>query len=136
MRVFEPSDGGRCPTCTNAVTGERLITDCPDCRGSGRRHSWKRVGDFWTYVDFSPTYRMATPNGNVENPGGAKDTIIVLGAPLLRDQTLLIFIESREVYKIYDVEPHIVAMRGEVIAQAAEASRLTPGGPEYALIDW
>jgi hypothetical protein len=136
VRIFGVATAERCPKCTNIATGERLVTNCPVCHGTGYKDSWTCIGDFWTYMDFGPTYRMATPYGNTENPNGTKTGIVILGAPLLKDQTVVIFKESREVYKIYDVEPHIVAMRGDVIAQVANATRVTPGSEEYGLITW
>ncbi len=134
--IFIVDTSERCPKCTNLATGEKLVSSCPLCGGTGYSNKWKKLGSFWTLVDFGPTFDMATPYGNTENPNGNKDSIIVLGAPILPDQTLIIFKENREVYKVYDVKPHIVALRGDVIAQIARASRLSPGNPEYKLIDW
>ena len=136
VRIFDVDKHERCPKCTNTATGERLITNCPVCHGTGYKDSWKCLGDFWTYMDFGPQYVMATPYGNTENPNGNKTGIIILGAPLLKDQTVIIFKENKEAYKIYDVMPHIVAMRGDVIAQIAQSTRLTPGSEEYKLVDW
>lgn len=126
----------RCPKCTNLATGEKLSSNCPVCHGTGYAENWTKVGHFWCYVDFGPVYHMDTPLGNTENPGGTKQRLVILGAPIINDQSLAIFVESREIYKVYDIEPHIVAMRGDVIAQIAEMTRLTPGAPEYKLIDW
>lgn len=136
IRIFIVDMSGRCENCTNLATGEKLISNCPVCHGTGYKNSWKSIGDFWCLVDFGATFDIATPYGNTENPNGNKETAIVLGAPLLPDQSLIIFMENKEVYKIYDVKPHIVAMRGDVIAQMARCSRITPGSPEYKLIDW
>lgn len=134
--LFSVDKSERCSKCTNLATGEKLLSQCPVCHGTGYVNNWKSIGNFWVLVDFGPMYHMDTPNGNTENPGGNKESIIVLGAPLLGDQDLIAFRESKEIYKIYDVEPHIVAMRGDVIAQIARASRLTPGVEEYKLITW
>lgn len=136
VRIFAVTQGERCPRCTNTITGERLLSNCPQCNGTGYVDKWERIGDFWTFIDFGPRYQMATQFGNTENPNGVKEQIIILGAPLLKDQSIVIFKESREVYKIYDILPHIVAMRGDVVAQIASTTRLTPGVPEYGLIDW
>lgn len=135
-RLFRVVKGHRCGVCTNLATGERLLTNCTVCRGTGYVEAWEYVGNFWTLIDFGPRYEMAARGGNTENPNGVKEQIIILGAPLMKDQALVIFEESREVYKLYDVEPHIVAMRGDVIAQIAGCSRLTPGCEEYKLITW
>ncbi len=136
VRIYAVDKSERCPVCTNVATGERLVTNCKVCHGTGYKDNWKCLGDFWTYTDFGPTYHMASPYGNTENPNGTKTGIVILGAPLLYDQTVIIFIESKEVFKIYDVEPHIVAMRGDVIAQIAQSTRVSPGSEEYKLIDW
>ena len=134
--IYKVSSGERCPACTNSVTGERLVTNCKVCHGTGYLKSWTYLGDFWTLVDFGPGYRIATPAGNTENPNGTKEQITILGAPILEDQALIIFKETQEVYKIYDVEPHVVAMRGDVIAQIATAAAVTYGSEEYKLTKW
>lgn len=126
----------RCPKCTNLATGEKLSSNCPVCHGTGYAENWTKAGLFWCYVDFGPAYHMDSPLGNTENPNGTKQRLVILGAPPISDQSLAIFVESREVFKVYDIEPHIVAMRGDVIAQIAEMTRVTPGAPEYKLIDW
>lgn len=136
VKLYAVSKTERCPVCTNNATGERLITNCKVCHGTGRKDGWEYLGDFWTYTDFGPAYHMESQIGNTENPNGTKAPIIILGAPILEDQALIIFKEPKEVYKIYDIEPHIVAMRGDVIAQIAQTTRLTPGSEEYKLIDW
>lgn len=136
VRIFALDRSKRCEVCTNIVTGEKLLSSCPSCHGTGYVDAWKLLGDFQAYVDFGPIFNVATPFGNTENPNGKKENIIVLGAPILNDQTLIIFKETREVYKIYDVLPQLIAMRGDVLAQIAQASRLSPGALEYKLIDW
>ena len=79
---------------------------------------------------------MSTSARATENPNGTKESVIILGAPLLFDGTVFFYDETKECAKIYNVEPHIVAMRGSVIAQIAQVSRITPGSEEYKLIDW
>ncbi len=136
VRLFAVDKSRRCSVCTNLATGEKLLSNCPVCHGTGYADSWKSLGDFQAYVDFRPASNIATQYGNTENPNGFKETIVIWGAPLLQDQSLIIFKETREVYKIYDVLPQLIAVRGDVIAQVTQASRLSPGGPEYKLIDW
>lgn len=136
LRLFRPGEGSRCSRCTNTLTGEVLDSRCPECGGTGRVGSWAPLGDFWSFIDFGPTWRLGTESGNADNPGGVKDQFIVLGAPLLRDQDLLAVLETREVFKIWDAEPHIVALRGDVVAQIAACSRLGRGNAEYRLVDW
>lgn len=136
IRLFRPGGGERCARCTNAITGEVLDSRCPECNGTGRVASWARLGDFWSLVDFGPTFRLAADSGNASNPGGVKDQFVVLGAPLLRDQDLLAVLQTREIFKIWDAEPHIVALAGDVISQIAACSRLDAGSAEYRLADW
>lgn len=136
VRLFRPGREGRCPRCTNALTGEILDSRCPVCHGTGKTGSWDRLGDFWSMVDFGPTYRLSGESGNSENPGGVKDQFIILGAPLLHDQDMVGVLETREIFKIYDAEPHIVALRGEVIAQIAACSRLSAGSVECQALTW
>lgn len=135
-RLYNVNKGERCTKCTNMATGERMLTNCPVCHGTGYTRAWDCLGDYWTLIDFGPHYNIATPQGNTENPNGGKDQIYIFGAPELGDQSLVIFLESREVFKVYDVHPHIVAMRGTVIVQIASCTRVTPGSEEYDLIDW
>ena len=66
--IYKVAGGERCTKCTNLVTGERLLTNCPVCHGTGFLRNWEYLGDFWTLVDFGPGYRIATPLGNTENP--------------------------------------------------------------------
>lgn len=136
IRIYVPDPSERCPECTNLITGERLLTICPRCQGTGFVRGYRKVGEFWSYVDFGPGYRVGTDFGNSENPNGTKESVIILGAPMLYDGTVFFYDESKEGAKIYNIEPHVIAMRGAVIAQIAQVSRITPGSEEYKLIDW
>ena len=135
LKLYRPAGEKRCPNCTDSITGEILLGNCRICRGTGKALAWEPAGDFWSLVDFGQKFRMASDNGAMENPG-VREQVTILGAPLMKDQHLVIFVETKEVYKIYDSEPHIVAMRGEVISQIASVSRISPGFPEHGLIDW
>lgn len=137
VRIFSPhKQGERCPECTNLITGERLVSNCPVCQGTGFKNGWLPLGRFWCFVDFGPRYDMATEYGNMDTQPGGKDAITVVGAPELHDQDLIIFEETRDVYKIYNVEPHIVAMLGDIVTQICQASPISYGQAEYKLIDW
>ena len=136
IKLYKEAGGDRCPVCTNLATGERILSNCKVCGGTGYTNKWAYVGNFYAYVDFGPVYAVGTPMGNTENPNGTRENIVIVGAPLVKDQGLVIFVESKEVYKVYDAEPHLVAMRGDVVTQIAGSTRLTPGAPEYKLIDW
>lgn len=135
-RFFVVDNRERCPKCTNQATGERLLTKCSLCHGTGYVKNWKKIGDFWVLMDFGPAYQIATPYGNTENPSGTKTQMMVLGAPILPDQTIAVFKETKEAWKLYDTLPHLIAMRGEVLIQIAQVTRLTPGSEEYKVIDW
>lgn len=137
VRIFTPKNTERCPHCTNLITGARILSDCPVCKGTGRVGGWDVVGDFYCYGDIGSKYNVATPNGNSTSEGAGRDQLILVGCPkLLKDQDLIIFKGNKDVYKIYDVEPFMVAMQGEIIAQICSAANLTPGSDECKLADW
>ena len=137
VRIYSPNkQGERCPICTNLITGERMLSNCKVCRGTGYKDAWSYVGRFWSLVDFGPRYDMSSEYGNVENMQGDKDAITVIGAPELHDQDLIIIEETKDIFKIYNVEPHIVAMQGTIITQICQAAPLAYGQPEYDLITW
>ncbi len=136
VKLYKEAGGERCHVCTNLATGERILSNCKYCGGTGYKNKWEYVGRYYTYTDFDPVYKVATPAGNTENPNGTRENIIIVGAPIIHDQGLIIFVESKEIYKVYDAEPHIVALRGDVVTQIASTTRITPGAPEYKLIDW
>ena len=136
LRVFQEMAGERCPECTNSITGEVLSSNCKRCNGTGKVNCWNALGSYWSYVDLGPNYRMSMETGNTENPGGVKEQFIILGAPLLKDQDFVVVVETREIFKLFNVEPFIIAMRGDVIAQTASCSSLAAGSPQYGVIDW
>lgn len=125
----------RCPDCTNMLTGAVMSSTCESCGGTGYTLGFEYIGDFWTKSYFNSRVVTATENGNTDNPG-IRDQIVVIGAPLIKDQDLLITIQTKEVFKVVDQEPQIVAAGGEIITQVASCSRLTPGSREYKLINW
>ena len=135
VHLFFQDKGSRCPQCINEITGEKMLSDCPMCHGTGRVHGWEYQGYYYTQVDFQPRQVIATENGTVNNQGGNRDSIYVLGAPLIHDQDLILFEETKELYKVYDVEPQLVALRGDVIIQIAQGSLVEYGSPEYKCLE-
>ena len=126
----------RCPKCTNVITGETLSSSCKECGGTGIVNAWKKRGEFWAYVDFGPNYEMEGPYGNTKNPGGVTETFIIIGAPPIHDQDFFVTYDTKEVFKVFNAEPRIIAMGGTVVAQAAQASNTEDDSPLYREIDW
>lgn len=136
-RFYAPCSKTRCSYCTNKITGEKLLSDCPECGGTGWTGGWDVVGEYWVYGDIGAKYHIATVNGNSEAEGSNRDRYILVGCPtLIIDNYLMIFKGNKDVYKIYDVEPFIVAMHGTVVAQVLSAAGITPGSTEFNLPDW
>ena len=135
VRIYDNGTGERCTTCTDDITGEIVLANCPVCHGTGTSPR-NYIGEFWNLIDFGPKYDAATEFGNTENPGGAKDSITVLGAPLLRDQWIIVIVDTKEVFKIIDVHPQLVAMQGIVVTQIASCSKISEGSPEYSVVTW
>lgn len=135
IRIYDNGTGDRCTTCTDSLTGAKVLKDCPDCQGTGRS---KRalVGEFWSLIDFGPKNSIASGSGNMESIPGSRDVFTVIDAPLLMDQWIIVVKDMREVFKIIDVEPQIVAMQGIVITQLASCGKLPAGDVEYKVIDW
>ena len=123
----------RCPTCINAMTGQQIITGCKDCLGTGYTNGFTFIDSFWVQVNITPKEVTTSTFGNAENRGG-RDQFIIIGAPLLEDQSLLIMKDTAVAYKIIDSEPQVTAMQGLVITQMAQCSRLSEGAPEYTLV--
>ena len=137
VKIFQTGRSGetRCPDCTDKFTGASLYKNCPTCLGSGFTKQYDDVGEYWVRVDFSPKLNVTSELGNYDRQGH-RDAFYVLGAPLLRDQDLLIVPDVKEVYKVVDVEGQIVAMQGIIISQVVNCLLVSPGSIEYNLIDW
>ena len=136
VRVFALTGTERCERCTNVLTGEVLDSHCPECNGTGRKKSWSFVGRFWAYVDFGPEMRIALETGLTHNPGNDKENFVIIGAPILHDQDFFVVEETRQVFKVFDIEPKHIAMGGTIIAQSVQASSIEDGSPEYRVVDW
>ena len=135
VRIYTGGGTTPCETCVDSITGSIVLKDCPTCNGTGTTPR-TYVGEFWTLVDFAPKYRVPTEFGNTENPGNLKDTFTVLDAPLLKDQWLIVTVDTKEVYEINDVMPQIVAMQGTVVTQLASCARMPVGSVEHKVVTW
>lgn len=135
VRIFDYGTKEPCTTCVDTITGAVVLKDCPVCGGTGTTPR-NYIGEFWAFADFGPKYTLGTEMGNTENPGGLKDSFVVLGAPLLKDQWLLVTVDTKEVFEIYDVLPQIVAMQGFVVTQVAACARMPVGSVENKVVDW
>ena len=125
----------RCPVCVDKVTGAVLHTNCKTCLGSGFAQKFTYAGEYWSRVDFTPKLNVSSELGNYDRMGH-RDSFYVLGAPIIRDQDLIVTVDTREVYKTVDLEGHIVAMQRIIISQVINALLVSPGSAEYRLIDW
>lgn len=135
-KIFRPSQSDRCPTCTDTITGAIVLSSCPTCDGSGTVNGFEEIAEQWVLINFGPKKDLETEFGNTENMNAGTDQFIIVGATMLKDQDLLITVDVKEVYKINQVEPQLVAMKGIIITQVAGCTYLTPGSLEYNLIDW
>jgi hypothetical protein len=128
--------GGRCTTCTDSFTGQILLTNCPECRGTGQALGHKSLGDYWIWTDIDSRMKETGEMGNFESPRSGTDIFVVVGAPLIKDDDLLILKDTKEVYKVDDVEPKVSAVGGEIVLQMTPVFFVNPGSIEYGLIDW
>ncbi|MCD8550144.1 MAG: hypothetical protein LRY74_07580, partial [Shewanella xiamenensis] len=82
-------DGGRCTTCTDVITGQILLDNCPECGGSGYSLGYSVIGKYWSIPEIGPEERITGEFGNTESSGAARDTFVIVGAPLLRETDLV-----------------------------------------------
>lgn len=137
IRVYRPKATERCPYCTNMITGEKMLTGCPYCKGTGHVGGWDRLCECYAYGDINEKYHAATAEGVSEAQGNNRDTFVIVGTDILFDDNdFFIFKGNKDSYKIYDVEPFMVTMRGTLIAQRVVAAGLTPIAQEFYEADW
>lgn len=137
IRVYRVKDTMRCPYCTNQVTGEKMLSGCPYCKGTGHVGGWDRLCECYAYGDIGNKWHVATTEGTSEAAGDNRDHFIVVGSPyLLADEDWFVFKGNKDCYKVYDMEPFVVTMRGTVVAQVVSASGLTPIAQEFLEADW
>lgn len=137
IRVFRPKSTERCPYCTNQITGEKMLTNCPYCQSTGHLGGWDVLGDCYAYGDIGCKYHVATSEGTSEASGNNRDQFILVGMDtLLQDEDWFSFYGNKDCYLIYDAEPFMVTMQGTVVAQVVNAAGLTPISMEFRQIDW
>ena len=126
LQLQKSSD--RCPECTDQITGQVLLTNCPVCNGSGYTLSYADAGDYWALADIGAALKLTGETGNSQNTRTGKDQFVLVGAPPLGDKDLLVFVDTKDMYKVVDAEPQIVALVG--------LSYLTIGSNEYRYVTW
>jgi hypothetical protein len=135
MSVFTLDESEtRCPECTDAFTGQVVLSDCATCGGTGYTSGYTHVGVHQIFSQLGPKVKTSTQMGDSE--GQRRDTFILVDVPLLQDQDLLVARDTRRVYKIVDQEPQIVAIGGVVVMQVVSAAPLSKPAPEYSVVTW
>ena len=125
--------GERCPECTDAFTGDIVISNCPTCGGTGYTISYQLAGTSYAVPQLAPKLKTSSEMGDIEV--AQQNTWVLLGAPLLEDQDLVVTVDTRRVYKIVDMEPQLAAIGGEVITQTVICRALSKGAPEYKVLE-
>jgi hypothetical protein len=136
VRIFRPTASTRCPQCTDSITGARVLSNCSVCNGTGMQEGYSQLCEKWALIDVIPKYNLTTGLGNSDSPGGSKTPIVLIDTPILKDRDLIVTYYSKDVYKIVDVEPGIVAFQGIVITQVSQCNLISPGSKEYSVITW
>jgi len=135
VKVFSlDTTSNRCPDCVNDFTGACTNSNCPTCNGTGYVNAYVEIADTYSLVNIGPAMDIATPFGNMENTRSGKDTAVFIGDIPIKDRDLVALVDTKDLYKIVDVEPQIVAMDNEVVTQIAEIAYLTPGSNEYKFV--
>lgn len=136
VRIFRKAQSERCPACTDMITGAIAVVNCNACGGSGKKEGFAHLIDAWIHIDVARKHNVTSQFGNSDSPGGADTPVVIINAPLLKDQDLIVTLNTKDVYKIVNVEPQIVAMQGIVVTQLAQCFRISHGSIEYRLTEW
>ena len=129
------TSGARCSVCTDAMTGQQLISDCDVCSGTGYISAYSFLGDTHVRIDINPELLIESELGTVENRGIQRTNIMVVGIPTLKDGDVLILVDINSVYKVVDQGPMVNAIQGAVISQTLACSRITKKTREFSLIE-
>jgi len=138
-RIFQYNNTGttRCTVCTDVFTGERVLSNCETCMGTGVIPGYISLGDFWIGINFTPNVNIATDTGNTVTGGSKDDYICIVGCPAqLKDRDVIILKHTKEVYRVVEREPEIVGLGGIMIMQIISAPFIENGHIAYKLIDW
>ena len=126
--------GERCPECTDLFTGAKVLSNCEMCGGTGYLTKYTKIGKYWGLMNFNQKVVSTSELGNQEHIATQKDTLVIIDPPLLHDQDLVVFEQIKNIYKIYDLEPQICGLAGEVISQTVQITQLSAGSREYETI--
>jgi len=151
VKIFRVLSGERCEVCTDSISGAVVVLNCYECNGTGVTTGYTlysreepslihghtdTVDEFWAHIDVIPVFNVTSQLGNADTQGGAKTPIMLIGMPLLQDGDLVVTVNTKDVYKIVNIEPQIIAVQGTVIAQQAQCNLISRGSPEYKVIEW
>ena len=135
LRVYTHGNDEKCTYCVDNITGSIVLSNCPICKGTGSV-SRELLGEYWGFVDFGPWVKAPTEFGNTINQGGQRDTFTLICQTRLQDQYLIVPVETKEVFKVINTEPLLVAMQGTIVTQVVHCSKMAYGSPEYSVVDW
>lgn len=134
--IYTLNNGTRCTNCTDALTGEKLLSSCPVCMGTGYIDQYTKLVETWIGINVGPAQNVALETGATQNSGTKRDVISIVNVPQLHDRDIVILKDTKLVYKIEDIEPDIVGLAGNIILQNVQATLLEPGHIAYKLIYW
>lgn len=134
--IYIIEKGDRCPVCIDLLTGEKILSNCTTCMGTGYMNTYTKLGETWIGINIGPAQNVALETGATQNSGTKRDIISIVGMQQLHDRDIVIIKDTRLVYKIEDVEPDIVGLAGIILLQNVQATFLEPGHMAYNLIDW
>lgn len=134
--IYTLTLGDRCPICIDTLTGEKILSNCTTCLGTGYMSSYTSLGETWVGVNIGPAQNIASDMGSTQNQGTKRDVISIVNMPQLHDRDIIILKDARHIYKIEDIEPDIVGLAGIIVLQNVQATFLEPGHITYSLIDW
>lgn len=136
-RIYRPAKGSRCSTCTDSMTGQVLMANCPQCLGTGFTAAFTQLGDgYWVVPEFGAIRTAATEFGNVQTPASGRDAFALYAVPEVYDRDVITMVDEKLVFRIDDVGPQISAIQGVIVGQLVQCSRIPQGGIEYNLVDW
>ena len=151
VRIYQVLPSARCELCTDSITGAVVIPNCTACNGTGQQSGYtlhtqlkpsnipghpEEINEFWAHIEVIPIFNVTSELGNADTRGGTKTPVMIIGLPLLKDGDLVATVNTKDVYKIVNIEPQIVAVQGTVIAQLTQCNLISRGSAEYRVIDW
>lgn len=110
------------------------MSNCPQCDGTGYENGYIFMEECWAMAEIEALVKSSSELGNTEMTRSGKDSFLFTSERLLVDTDIALFVDTREIYKLVDVEPKMVAMNGTVVVQAALLNRIPPGAKEYQIL--